>query len=85
MRSAALIACLMLAGCKTCPIPKAPEVVEVVVTKTVPVPAELSRECDVPAKTGNTVGDAVSLANARREALEECNKRLEAIRRLDRP
>lgn len=74
--------CLLLAGCKTCPVPKAPEVLEVVVTRTVAVPAELAEDCDVPAKQGNTVGDAVLLANQRKAALEECNKRLARIRGL---
>lgn len=80
MRRHLLIACAMLAGCQS--VPEAPEVVRVVVTKTVPVPAELARDCDLPAKRDNTVGEAVRLANARAESLRECNKRLKAIRGL---
>ncbi|GAB3744768.1 Rz1-like lysis system protein LysC [Lysobacter olei] len=82
MHRFAVIACLLLAGCATCPIPKPPEVVEVVVTKTVPVDPKLARDCDRPAKRDDTVGEAARLANARDESLAECNKRLKAIREL---
>lgn len=82
MRAPGLIACLLLAGCATCPVPKPPEVVEVIVTKTVPVDKELARDCDVPMPHANTVEEAARLAKARKAALEECSARMKLIRGL---
>lgn len=73
---------LALAGCKTCPIPKAPELVRVAVPTMVPVPAELTEPCTVISKRDNTVGEAVRLANARKAALDECSARMAQIRAL---
>lgn len=83
MRSpAAVIAsALLLAGCKTCP-PVVPETVEVVVTKYVPIPAELAADCaNEPAKE-QTYAEAKRLALKRADYLEECTARMRRIRGL---
>lgn len=82
MRAAALTL-LVLAGCQTTPgLPQPPKVVEVVVEKTVPVPASLTEPCQQPAKAANTVQEAVRLANERKAALDECSARMARIRGL---
>jgi hypothetical protein len=69
-----------LAGCKTVP---QVEVVEVPgPTRYVAVPAELTAECPVELPASQAPLEAVRVAHARRESLEECNRRLAAIRRL---
>ena len=79
MRTAALtLALLGLAACQSAPI-KPPKVVEVVVTKIVSVPARLTKPCDLVAKKGNSVGEAIRLANARKASIAECNARLAEI------
>lgn len=83
MRCLPLIACLALAGCASAPaLPKLPKIVRMPVVKIVPVPTELSAPCQVVAKRGNSVGEAVRLANARQAALEECDARMAEIRKL---
>ncbi|MBB1060411.1 Rz1-like lysis system protein LysC [Marilutibacter spongiae] len=82
MRSAVLIAIALMAGCRSCPDIKVPELVRVPVPTMVPVPAELTEPCAQVAKRDNTVGEAVRLANARKAALEECSKRMSQIRSL---
>lgn len=83
MRILAVAAVLVLAGCQTTPdLPQPPKVVEVVVEKIVPVPAALTEPCQQPAKTANTVQEAVRLANERKAALDECSARLARIRGL---
>lgn len=82
MRALALtLALALLAGCATKPI-QPPKVVEVVVTKIVPVPKELSKDCERIDKRDNTTGEAVRLANARKAALDECSARMAQIRKL---
>lgn len=84
IRAAALILVAGLAGCAGTPEPRpfvAPEVIEVPVTRYVPVPAELTEPCPVPAIKGRTVGDVVDAANARKLALDRCNAQLDAIRK----
>ena len=81
MRGSSLILLALLAGCQTCP-DVVPEKVYITVEKMVPVPAELAKDCDLPAKRGNTYGEAIRLANARKAALEECNARMRQIRGL---
>ena len=82
MRAAALTL-LVLAGCQTTPdLPQPPKVVEVVVEKMVPVPAALTEPCRQPEKKGNTVAEAVRLANERKAALDECSQRMARIRGL---
>lgn len=81
MRAIALTACLALAACGTTPI-KPPKVVEVVVTKIVPVPVELTEPCKQHAPQAKTVAEAVRIANARKLALDECSARMAQIRNL---
>ncbi len=80
MRCAAIALVLALAGCKT--TPEAPEIVYVTVEKIVPVPAELTRPCDLVEKQGNSYGEAIRLANARLESLKLCNADKAEIRGL---
>ena len=83
MRIPAVTALLVLAGCQTTPdLPQPPKVVEVTVEKIVPVPAALTEPCRQPEKKGNTVAEAVRLANERKAALDECSRRMERIRGL---
>ena len=86
MRSAAAVLTLLaLAGCKSTPEARpfvAPTIVEVPVTKYVPVPDALTQPCPVPAIKGRTVGDVVEASNARKVALDRCNAQLKAIREL---
>lgn len=83
MRILAVIALVVLAGCQTTPdLPQPPKVVEVAVEKIVPVPAALTEPCRQPEKKGNTVAEAVRLANERKAALDECSARMARIRGL---
>lgn len=83
MHRLALIAALALSGCQSAPKPiQPPKVVEVPVTKIVPVPAELTGPCRQPAKQDNSVAEAVRLANERKAALDECSGRMARIRSL---
>lgn len=83
MRILAVIALLVLSGCQTMPeLPQPPKVVEVTVEKIVPVPAALTEPCRQPEKKGNTVAEAVRLANERKAALDECSARMARIRGL---
>lgn len=85
MRCAAVVLILALAGCKSALEVRpfvAPTIVEVPVTKYVPVPDTLTQPCPIPALKGRTVGDVVEASNARKVALERCNTQLNAIRGL---
>lgn len=82
MRRLAVIAMLALAGCQTLKPIQPPKVVEVTVEKIVPVPSALTEPCKRPAKQGNTVAEAVRLANEREAALAECSARMARIRGL---
>ncbi|SDW94526.1 Rz1-like lysis system protein LysC [Lysobacter enzymogenes] len=83
MRIAALIALVVLAGCQTtAPAPTVPSVVRVPVQTFVPLPAELTRDCEDVPKQSNTYGEAVRLANARKAAADECTSRMRQIRNL---
>lgn len=74
---------VLLGGCQTAErLPELPKVVEVQVTKYVPVPENLTKPCDEITKSDNTVGEAVRLANSRLESIRECNGRMEKIRSL---
>lgn len=81
MRGLAVVACLLLTACGTTPI-KPPRVVEVIVTKIVPVPAELTEPCKQHTPQAKTVAEAVRIANARKLALDECSARMAQIRSL---
>ena len=86
IRAVALTAAALLSGCATCPDRPfvAPTVVEVPVTRYVPVPDALTEPCPVPAVKGRTVGQVVDAANARKLALDRCNAQLRSIRGLGR-
>lgn len=70
---------LALAGCQACPAPK---IVHVPVTTIVGVPEALTAPCDEVPVMGQTVEEAVRLANARLASLKECNGRMAEIRKL---
>lgn len=76
-----LVILLALAGCQSCPVVP-PKVVHVTVEKIVPVPAELTADCDPVPKRDNSLGEAVRLANSRGASLAECNGRMARIRAL---
>lgn len=82
-RPAALIACL-LAGCtgNVKEAPPVPKVVEVPVTKYVPVPDALTADCQNTAPKEQTYGEAKRLALVRGEYLDECTQRMRKIRSL---
>lgn len=82
--SAALIALLALAGCKeTMPVmPTMPTVVEVEVTRYVPVPKELTAPCQKFTAREQTYDEAKRLAILRGEATNECDDRMTKIRNL---
>lgn len=63
--------------------PKPPKVVEVIVTKIVPVPVELTEPCQSHEPTSQTVAEAVRMANLRKLANEECSGRMAKIRGLN--
>ena len=46
------------------------------------MPAALTEPCRQPEKKGNTVAEAVRLANERKAALDECSQRMARIRGL---
>jgi hypothetical protein len=61
-----------------------PQVVHVPVPVVVEVPPALTEDChDEPARNKST-GEAVRLANLRRESLAECTDRMRRIRQLKR-
>lgn len=89
MRNRALaltLAALLLPACASKPPePRpfvAPTVIEVPVTRYVPVPAALTAPCQAPPLAGRTVADVVAASNARKLALDRCNAQLRAIRQL---
>jgi len=78
-------ALLALAGCPLdAPRPAVvtPRVVTQTVTKYVAVPAELTAACPIEQPKLRTVAEAVRVAAARRESLEQCNRQLDQIRSL---
>lgn len=75
---------LMLVACgpvKDDP-PIVPKVVEVVVTKTVPVPDALTGDCQNTTPKEQTYAEAKRLALVRGEYLDECTQRMRKIRAL---
>ena len=75
----------LLAGCagnRRPDPPSVPKVVEVVVTKYVPIPAELAADCDNEAAREQTYAEAKRLALKRADYLEECTARMRRIRGL---
>lgn len=82
-----LAACLvlLLAGCagNTKPAPPViPQVVEVPVTKYVPLPVELTADCNNTTPREQTYAEAKRLALLRGEYLDECTLRMRKIRAL---
>ena len=76
---------LLLSGCKTTePQKQPPQVIEVVVTKYVPVPAELAADCTNEAPREQTYAEAKRLAIKRGEYLAECTERMRRIQGLGR-
>ena len=74
---------LLLSGCKTAePQKQPPQVIEVVVTKYVPVPADLAADCMNEAPRSQTYQEAKRLAIKRGEYLAECTERMQRIRAL---
>jgi hypothetical protein len=63
-------------------IPVTPTVVTQTVTQYVSVPAELTTACPIEQPQSRTVAEAVRVARARKDALIQCNKQLDAIRSL---
>lgn len=79
----ALIAvAMLLTGCKTTEPQRPPQVIEVVVTKYVPVPAELAADCQNTEPVSQTYSEAKRLALMRLEFLEECTARMRRIRAI---
>jgi len=79
----ALIAvAMLLTGCKTTEPQRPPHVIEVVVTKYVPVPAELAADCANESPREQTYAEAKRLAIKRGEYLAECTGRMRRIRAL---
>ena len=84
MRPAQVIRALVIAGLLTGCQTTVPRIVRVPVEVIVPVPAALTEPCDeVPVK-GQTIEEAVRVANARLASLKECNRRMGEIRSLGR-
>lgn len=74
---------LALFGCTPVkPQPVIPQVVTQTVTKYVAIPDELTQPCPIEQPLSRTVAEAVRIARARKDALVECNKQLEAIRSI---
>ncbi|NII73248.1 hypothetical protein FHW84_001817 [Dyella sp. SG562] len=73
---------LVLPACATKPTVVTPKVVTQTVTKYVAVPAELTAACPIEQPKLRTVAEAVRVAAARRESLEQCNRQLDQIRSL---
>lgn len=83
MRRVALIVLLpLLANCAH--QATLPKTVEVEVVRVVPVPDELSRDCDPVPKREDSYAEAIRLANARGASLAECSARMKRIRELKR-
>lgn len=78
-----LVVLLVLPACApTKPTVVTPKVVTQTVTKYVSVPAELTAACPIEQPKLRTVAEAVRVAAARRESLEQCNRQLDQIRSL---
>lgn len=76
-----LILIALLSACAA-PVPKAPTVVQVPITRYVAVPDALTAPCPVAMPKANTVAEAIRVARERRAALERCNARMDEIRNL---
>lgn len=72
-KTRALIAALILLFLTSCASPRLP---------TNHVPAAMLEPCGAPELNGDTYADVIRFANRQRQALEECNVRLRAIKKL---
>lgn len=82
----ALLAILLLAGCKTAPERiVVPEIVKVPVREYVPVPEKMTRDCPIARAAARTVEAVVAAYNANVTSLEGCNAQIKAIRGLGKP
>lgn len=78
-----LAAVFTLSACQTGKgLVKMPEKVYVPVEKYVPIPEELTRDCEIEMPQERTVFEAVRVASERRNALLKCNKDKAAIRKI---
>ncbi len=85
MKVIPLMLCAVLAGCKSAPEVRpfvAPTIIEVPVTKYVPLPEGLTRPCPLSKAKTRKVGDVVDAYNRNVLSLTQCNKQLDAIRGL---
>lgn len=76
---------LLVAGCtgnRRPDPPVVPDVVEVAVTKYVPIPPELAADCQNTEPREQTYAEAKRLALLRDEYLDECTRRMRQIRAL---
>ena len=79
----AILAVIMLAGCKTAPERVVvPEIVKVPVREYVPVPDKLTEPCVSPELNERTVEAVVSAANARKVCEDRLNGQMRQIRKL---
>lgn len=82
LRVLGLLILATLAGCQTRP-PKV-EVVEVPgPTRYVLIPDELTRPCPIEEPASRAPLEAVRVAKARKDALQACNRKLDAIRTIE--
>lgn len=82
-RLALTITVLLLASCRSNPpAPQLPEIVRVPVKTFVALPVELTADCTEVPKRNNSYGEAIRLANSRKDSLDECTKRMREIRAL---
>ncbi len=79
------IALALLAGCadKDLIVPEAPpKIVRVPVDRYVVLPKELTADCEDAQPKEQTYGEALRLANVRKEIIAKCNRDKAAIRKL---
>lgn len=77
-----LVLVLLLAGCATGRPVEVPKVVKEVVVTYAEIPETLTRECVVPPKRNNTVGEALRVARDRRTCNERDTADKRAIRKI---
>jgi len=83
VRTAYLLSCGLIWGCASTPSCPPPEVVEVPKVEFQKIPQGLLIPCPVPdAAPPKTNGELLEQWRQRREAMEECARRLDAIRKL---
>ena len=78
----ALTLLVLVACAPTRPAVVTPQVVTQTVTKYVTVPAKYTEPCPIEQPKLRTIAEAVRVAKARKNALQQCNRQLEQIRGL---